>query len=85
MGKATKATRKFAASGQLKKTIQARHKSRAIRKKIQARKGPKTGKPQPKTHDVEEESDVEGENEAPRALSGKKGCVCISLSSASRT
>ncbi|KAF8970594.1 Noc2p family-domain-containing protein [Flammula alnicola] len=35
MGKATKATKKFVASGQLKKTIQARHKKQQITKKIQ--------------------------------------------------
>jgi nucleolar complex protein 2 len=36
---ATKATKKYAASGQLKKSIQARHKHQQIQKKIQGRKG----------------------------------------------
>lgn len=39
MGRATKATKKYAASGQLKKAIQARHKHQQIKKKIQGRKG----------------------------------------------
>ena len=42
--KASKATKKFAASGQLKKTIQARHKAQQIKKKIQGRRGNKGGK-----------------------------------------
>jgi nucleolar complex protein 2 len=41
MGRATKATKKYAASGQLKKSIQARHKHQQIKKKIQGRKKPK--------------------------------------------
>lgn len=44
MGKATKATKKYVASGQLKKAIQARHKKQQITKKIQARRGNKDSK-----------------------------------------
>jgi nucleolar complex protein 2 len=39
MGKATKATRKFASRGHLKKTIQARKKHQQARKKIEGRRG----------------------------------------------
>lgn len=41
MGKATKATRKFASSGQLKKTIQSRKKHQQVKKKIEGRRGAK--------------------------------------------
>ncbi|KIJ61242.1 hypothetical protein HYDPIDRAFT_138099 [Hydnomerulius pinastri MD-312] len=41
MGKASKSTRKFASSGQLKKTIQTRKKHQQIKKKIQGRRGAK--------------------------------------------
>lgn len=41
--KATKATRKFAASGQLKKTIQQRRKHQDIQRKVQRRKGKQNG------------------------------------------
>jgi len=66
MGKASKASKKFASSGQLKKTIQARHKSQAIRKKIQGRKRSKAGKHQrPATDnaDTSAEDDEEEEEE----------------------
>ena len=42
--KATKATRKFAASGQLKKTIQQRRKHQDIKRKAERRKGNRKGK-----------------------------------------
>ena len=42
--KANKATRKFAASGQLKKTIQQRRKHQDIKRKAERRKGGKKGK-----------------------------------------
>lgn len=77
MGKATKATRKFAASGQLKKTIQARHKRQEVRKKIQARKTSKAGKPQAKTNDVVDGSDEEESDEEPHVSTNKKGYVVI--------
>lgn len=41
MGKNVKATKKFIQSGQLKKTIQARHKHKALKKQIERRKGKK--------------------------------------------
>jgi len=44
--KAAKSARKFAASGQLKKTIQARHKHQQTKKKFEKRRGNK-GKSQP--------------------------------------
>ncbi|KAI0632864.1 Noc2-domain-containing protein [Trametes polyzona] len=61
--KAAKSTRKFAASGQLKKTIQARRKFRDIKKKAEKRKGGK-GKGRDPEHDEagseeDEESGVE--------------------------
>lgn len=51
--KATKSTRKFAASGQLQKTIQARRKQRDIRKKVERRKSSK-GKGKRVAGDAEE-------------------------------
>ena len=53
--KATKATRKFAASGQLKKTIQQRRKHQDIKRKAERRKGSKKGKEKQPVQDVEEE------------------------------
>ena len=53
--KATKATRKFAASGQLKKTIQQRRKHQDIKRKAERRKGNRKGK--------EREEDVEDADE----------------------
>ncbi|KAF9445982.1 Noc2-domain-containing protein [Macrolepiota fuliginosa MF-IS2] len=77
MGRATKATKKFAASGQLKKTIQARHKSQAIRKKIQGRKGSKGGKPQRKSDRAEDEDDDEEPTVKPQASMNKKGIKSV--------
>ena len=62
--KAAKSTRKFAASGQLKKAIQTRRKQRDIKKKAEKRRAGKgKGKVQ-----LEDESDgggdIEGEGEA---------------------
>jgi nucleolar complex protein 2 len=37
--KVAKSARKFAASGQLKRTIQARHKHQEVKKKIERKKG----------------------------------------------
>jgi nucleolar complex protein 2 len=76
MGKATKATRKFVASGQLKRTIEARRKSQAIRKKVQGRKGARGGQPQVKTKNADTEwSDGDGDNEEPELPSKKKKFV----------
>jgi nucleolar complex protein 2 len=57
--KATKATKKFASSGQLKKVIQARHRHRQILKKSQGRRGAKDGKEKAEPNDVEEDLDEE--------------------------
>ena len=63
MGK--KATKKFVASGQLKKTIEARHKSKQFKKKFQSRRGRKDtdGKQRP----------VEGEDEEEEVISKAPG------------
>ncbi|KAI0370872.1 Noc2-domain-containing protein [Pilatotrama ljubarskyi] len=58
--KAAKSTRKFAASGQLKKTIQARRKFRDIKKKAEKRKGGK-GKDKEVREDDEGSEDDEGD------------------------
>ena len=61
---ATKATKKFAASGQLKKTIQARHKRQQIQKKIQGRKGKQEHKEQNRsfvTEGAQEDDEDDGE------------------------
>lgn len=57
--KVAKSARKFAASGQLKKTIQARHKNQQTKKKFDKRRGNK-GKPQPPAEAPESD---EGEDE----------------------
>lgn len=59
--KATKATRKFAASGQLKKTIQQRRKHQDIRRKVERRNATKKGKG--KEQQVGEDGDEEGEGD----------------------
>lgn len=68
--KAVKATRKFAASGQLKKTIQQRRKHQDIKRKAERRKGNK-GKDRQPARDVEE--DDEDEDEADEATNTR--CV----------
>ena len=60
MGKASKATKKFVASGQLKKTIQARHKKQQIQKKFEKRRGNKGSKGKARTV-VEGGNDDDGE------------------------
>jgi len=64
--KASKATKKFAASGQLKKTIQARHKAQQIKKKIQGRRGNKGGKGIERSG-AEGGGDEEDDDESPNA------------------
>jgi len=88
MGKASKASRKFASSGQLKKTIQARHKSQAIRKKIQGRKRSKAGKQRPATDNADASAeDDEGEEDrnmdAGKLPPSTKKCVLSDLNLAS--
>ena len=70
--KASKATRKFASSGQLKKVIQARHKHQQIRKRTQGRRGTKSGKDEAQI--AEGESGGEDEEE-PVAKASRKRCV----------
>ncbi|KAI0077656.1 Noc2-domain-containing protein [Panus rudis PR-1116 ss-1] len=60
--KAAKATRKFAASGQLKKTIQARKKHQEKRKKIERRKGKSTPGKENRVHEHEDDAE-EGEDD----------------------
>ena len=54
--KAVKSARKFAASGQLKKTIQARHKHQQTKKKFEKRRGNK-GKSEPSVKVPESDED----------------------------
>lgn len=75
--KAAKSTRKFAASGQLKKVIQARHKHQRTKKEFEKRRGNK-GKSQlpAKVPELDEDEDEEVEEAG-------SGCVlglCILLS-----
>lgn len=65
MGK--KATKKFVTSGKLKKTIQARHKAKDIKKKIERRRGNKGDKGKQKAVEQEAgEDDVEDETPTKR-------------------
>jgi nucleolar complex protein 2 len=66
MGRATKATKKYAASGQLKKSIQARHKHQQIKKQIQGRKGKQKHKGQSRSH-VTEDEETENIDETSKA------------------
>jgi hypothetical protein len=81
MGKATKSTRKFAASGQLKKQIQDRRKHQQIKKRAQTKRATKHGKAsqqQEKIRHDEEGGGVE-EHGAIGRHNGKgksKGSVC---------
>jgi nucleolar complex protein 2 len=70
MGRGTKATKKYAASGQLKKAIQARHKSQQIKKKIQGRKGTQKHKGQSRSH-VTEDAETESNDETSKATKGR--------------
>ncbi|KAL0579392.1 Nucleolar Complex 2 protein [Marasmius crinis-equi] len=76
MGKATKKSmKKFAASGQLKKTIEARKKHQQIKKKMQNRRGNK-GRPAELQAEEEEEEDEELEDDS---TSKKKGMTVDDL------
>ena len=67
----TKATKKYAASGQLKKSIQARHKHQQIKKKIQGRKGKqKHSKGQSRSLATEEDEETENNVETSKATKG---------------
>ena len=73
--KAAKSTRKFAASGQLKKTIQARRKHRDIKKKAEKRQAAK-GKGRQVVEDEDEDASGE-EDERVAEASVKCVCVCV--------
>lgn len=71
--KGAKATRKFAASGQLKKQIQARHKHQQLKKSIERRKGKKTGHTGATLRDEQDEDDgMEGVHEEGVKAKGKQ-------------
>ncbi|KAF9480615.1 Noc2-domain-containing protein [Pholiota conissans] len=74
MGKATKATKKYVSSGQLKKAIQARHKRQEITKKIQKRRGNKDSKGKGRVLPQEggNDDDEEGEEETQKSGKGSK-------------
>ena len=76
MGKATKATRKFASSGQLKKTIQSRKKHQKIKKKIEGRRGAK-GKGKGKAP-VQDDDDAE-EEDTTEFVRSYRGRSCADL------
>ena len=67
---ATKATKKYAASGQLKKSIQARHKHQQIKKKIQGRKGKQKHNGQSRSFVTEEDEEAENNDEVSKATKG---------------
>jgi nucleolar complex protein 2 len=69
--KVAKSTRKFAASGQLKKTIQARRKHQQVKKKIDRRKG--KGKPSQGVSVEDEDEEKEEEDGGVKGATGK--CV----------
>ncbi|KAF9054271.1 Noc2p family-domain-containing protein [Panaeolus papilionaceus] len=71
MGKATKATKKFASSGKLKKTIEARHKKKQIQKRFEKRRGNKGGTGESRKVYDDEELDEEEEVE------NKKGRMTV--------
>ncbi|KAG9080597.1 Nucleolar Complex 2 protein [Ceratobasidium sp. 370] len=66
--KASKATRKFAASGELKRAITARRKHKAVKQKAQARSVEKERKQKVKTREEDEGSE---EEEVPKNAKGK--------------
>lgn len=76
MAKAAKSTRKFAASGQLKKTIQNRKKHQQILKKAKGRRGAgkdAKGKGKKVAKGEEDEDGEEGQGEEGGKVVGKKG------------
>ena len=67
---ASKATKKYAASGQLKKSIQARHKQQQIKKKIQGRKGKQKHKGQSHSLPTEDDDETGNNDETSKATKG---------------
>ncbi|KAG6330687.1 hypothetical protein ID866_8405, partial [Astraeus odoratus] len=73
MGKATKkSTRKFASSGQLKKTIEKRRKHQETKKKIQSRRGAKGKGTVKEAAESDASSEDENEEEEPKSKGGSK-------------
>jgi nucleolar complex protein 2 len=73
--KAAKSTRKFAASGQLKKTIQARKKHQEIQRKVKGKKSRKDAKGTQPTRDATAGDDEdEATDSAPSKHTGTR-CV----------
>ncbi|KAF8182875.1 Noc2p family-domain-containing protein [Pholiota molesta] len=71
MGKATKATKKYVASGQLKKAIQARHKRQEVTKKIQKRRGNKDSKGKGRAFPSASHEDDDGDDDEEAQKPGK--------------
>ncbi|KAF9556463.1 Noc2-domain-containing protein [Agrocybe pediades] len=71
MGKANKATKKFVASGQLKKTIQERRKKQQIQKKFAKRRGNKGGAGSAKEAREDDGDEDEEDEEEVRGKAGK--------------
>jgi nucleolar complex protein 2 len=72
MGKATKATKKYVASGQLKKAIQARHKRQEVTKKIQKRRGNKDSKGKGRALPSASHEDDDGDDDEEAQKPGKR-------------
>lgn len=72
--KGTKATRKFAASGQLTKKIQARRKHQQIQRKINKNKN---GGSKGREHPQVDADDREDEEEGAKEIKSKKRCVIL--------
>jgi len=77
--KGTKATRKFAASGQLTKKIQARRKHQQIQRKVHKNKSARNEKGRERAH-VDARDREDEEECAKEKKSSKKRCVFSSLS-----
>lgn len=75
MGKAPKSSRKFAASGKLKQSIQSRKKHQQLRKKIDGRRGAH-GKGKQRA-DPEEDADDDDQEEATNVVkkAGKESVI----------
>lgn len=73
--KGTKATRKFAASGQLTKKIQARRKHQQIQRKVNNNKNARSkGRERPR---VDADNDEDEEENAKEVKSLKRRCVIL--------
>ncbi|KAG7087567.1 hypothetical protein E1B28_013522 [Marasmius oreades] len=78
MGKtAKKSMKKFASSGQLKKTIEARKKHQQIKKKMQSRRGNKGRPAAAKSEEIEEDEDEEVKGKV--SVKSKKGMTVDGL------